>query len=147
MEYQDVVSRLAPCGLDCGRCADHTNGDIRALCLQLSHLLKGYERVAKLKADTAPEFGSYAQFEHILAAFSRGPCGGCRSANVQCPIPCRARTCHKEKGVDFCFQCADYPCADPTLSALKQRWQQRNDRMKDIGVVRFYEEQLKVPRY
>jgi hypothetical protein len=147
MEYREALAHLAPCGLDCSRCADYTNGEIRALSLQLSHLLRGYARVAKMKAEKAPEFGSYAHFEDVLEAFTRGPCGGCRSENVQCPIPCKAKTCHKEKGVDFCFQCQDYPCDDPTFAPIKERWRQRNDRMKDIGVVRFYEEQIKLPRY
>jgi hypothetical protein len=147
MEYEEVLTHLAPCGLDCGRCADYTHGEIRALCEKLSHLLNNYGRVAKLKADMAPEFGQYSHFEDILTAFSRGPCGGCRSDNVQCPISCKARTCHKEKGVDFCFQCSEYPCENPTFGPLVTRWKQRNDRMKDIGVVEFYHEQKTLPRY
>jgi hypothetical protein len=109
--------------------------------------LGNYARVAAYKAEQSPAFASYARFEDVLAAFSRGPCGGCRSANVQCPIPCRARTCHAEKGVDFCFQCENYPCEDPTFGPIKERWRQRNDRMKDVGVVQFYDEQLREPRY
>ncbi len=39
MNYEDVVRRLAPCGLGCSRCADYENGEIRELSLRLIQLL------------------------------------------------------------------------------------------------------------
>ena len=147
MNYEDVVSRLAPCGLNCGRCADYQNGEIRELSLRLVQLLGDYGRVAKIKADRMPAFQNYAQFDEILRPFSRGGCGGCRSDNPNSPIECKAATCHKEKRVDFCFQCSEYPCDNPTLGSLIKRWKKRNDRMKEIGVMEFYREQEKLPRY
>lgn len=63
------------------------------------------------------------------------------------PKECKAATCHKEKGVDFCFQCNEYPCDNPTLGALTNRWKKRNDRMREIGVMEFYREQERLPRY
>jgi hypothetical protein len=147
MDYEDIVKRLAPCGLDCARCADYDKGEIKELSLKLSSLLRNYGRVAKLKSDGVPAFANYPQFEEILTLLSNGSCGGCRSENLRCPIDCRAPTCHKEKGVDFCFQCSEYPCENPTDRRLIDRWKQRNDRMKEIGVVQFYEEQSKLPRY
>lgn len=50
MEYSQVVQKLAACGLDCRRCADYKNGEIRELSVRLSGLLKGYERMAKIRS-------------------------------------------------------------------------------------------------
>ena len=46
MEYKEAVRRLAPCGLDCSRCADYASGEIRKLSTRLGELFNGYLRVA-----------------------------------------------------------------------------------------------------
>jgi hypothetical protein len=147
MQYEDILKVLAPCGLDCGRCAGYKAGEIPRLASRLGELLAGYGRVANMRAADEPVLSNYSQFEEILASFANPSCGGCRSDEASCPIECNARTCHKQKGVDFCFQCAEYPCENPTFAPLKERWKQRNDRMKEIGVLEFYREQCKLPRY
>lgn len=149
MEYREVLKQLAPCGLDCGRCADYENSEIKHLSIRLLYLLGKYERVASMKEGTTPVFLSYAQFEEILSTFSKGICGGCRSENVQCPITCAAKTCYKEQGVDFCFQCKQYPCEQQFSFSvgMRKHWIERNNRMKEIGAVAFYDEQRKIPRY
>lgn len=147
MEYQEVLRHLAPCGLDCNRCAGFKGGEIKALSLRLTELLGGYDRLANMQADKIPAFSGYSQFKDVLAVFSQGTCGGCREADCSCPVNCIVKTCHKEKGVDFCFQCQEYPCSKQEHPLLRQRWQQKNDRMKEIGVVQFFEEQNKMPRY
>ncbi|NLY76068.1 MAG: DUF3795 domain-containing protein [Firmicutes bacterium] len=146
-EYNQVVQKLAPCGLDCSRCADFENGAIRELAAKLARLLKGYERLAKIKAEKNPAFADYEKFKDILNSFAEAACGGCRSDNVKCPIICHAQTCHKEKKVDFCFQCAEYPCEKQFEGKLRERWINMNDRMKEIGVINYYLEQSKLPRY
>lgn len=147
MQYEDILKVLAPCGLDCGRCAGYEAGEIPQLASRLGQLLTGYGRVAGMRAADEQVFSNYTQFEEILASFANPACGGCRSDDVNCPIECNARTCHKQQGVDFCFQCSEYPCDTPTFAPLKERWKQRNDRMKEIGVLEFYVEQSKLPRY
>jgi Protein of unknown function (DUF3795) len=147
MRYEDILKALAPCGLDCGRCAGFKEGEIARLASRLSQLLAGYSRLANMRAGREPEFSGYSQFEEILTSFAKASCGGCRSDEATCPVTCKAHMCHKQKGVDFCFQCPDYPCEDPTLAPLKDRWKERNDRMKEIGIPEFYEELIKLPRY
>lgn len=49
MMNNDVKDKLAVCGLDCTRCADYENGEIKILSTRLTGLLRGYERVASLK--------------------------------------------------------------------------------------------------
>lgn len=100
-----------------------------------------------MKSGEKPIFTNYSQFEEILISFSQASCSGCRGKNVLCPIECTAKTCVKEKGIDFCFQCADYPCENQFCGKLRKRWMKINDRMKEIGVIDYYYEQLKLPRY
>lgn len=148
MSYNEVLKQLAPCGLDCGRCADYENGEIRKLSTKLLQALgKNYDIVAKMKSDIKPIFQNYSNFKEILGSFSQASCSGCRGEDVLCPIQCTAKTCYKEKGIDFCFQCADYPCDKQFSGRLRERWITINNRMKEIGVVDYYFEQVKLPRY
>ncbi|MTV50094.1 DUF3795 domain-containing protein [Heliobacillus mobilis] len=147
VDYNQAKSRLAPCGLDCSRCADYDSGEIQQISSRLTELLGNYRRLAAIKANTFPVFQNYQQFEDVLSYFSQASCSGCRGENVKCPINCPAQTCHKEKGVDFCFQCDEYPCDKPFPDAIENRWRTLNDRMKKIGVEKFCIEQDKKPRY
>ncbi|HWP96494.1 MAG TPA: DUF3795 domain-containing protein [Syntrophomonadaceae bacterium] len=150
MDYSDIVKQLTPCGLDCRRCANFADGEIKKLSAKMIELLGNYERVAKMKAATQPEFEHYLEFFTILKSFSGASCSGCRFEEtvklMSCPIDCPLKNC-SEKGVDFCFQCLDYPCANLANSGFGEWVRKRNDRMKEIGVDSYLEERLKVPRY
>lgn len=42
------------------------------------------------------------------------PCPGCRAIKGNCPAIggiCETYTCVNEHGVEFCFECGDFPCA------------------------------------
>jgi hypothetical protein len=147
MEYGDAVARLAPCGLDCSRCADYGRGEIRALSARLKELLGNYRRLAAMKAGVRPEFAHYDEFVALLETFASVSCSGCRGDHITCPLDCAAKTCHKEKGVDFCFQCGDYPCDRQFDGRLRERWRAINDRMRVVGAAAYCEEQAKLPRY
>lgn len=148
MEYNEVVKCLAPCGMDCSRCADFEKGEIKHISIELIQRLGNYRPVAKMKSTSKPIYEGFTQFEEILTSFANAACSGCRGDNVQCPLSsCSAKDCSKEKGVDFCFQCDEYPCAKQFEGRLRDRWRYMNDRMKEIGVVEYYEEQIKLPRY
>ncbi|GBF34973.1 hypothetical protein DCCM_4094 [Desulfocucumis palustris] len=148
MDYDEVLKQLSPCGLDCGRCADYENGEIRKLSAKLLQALgKNYNIVAKMKSDKNPIFKNYSNFKEILSSFSQASCTGCRGENDLCPIQCTAKICNREKGIDFCFQCTDYPCDKQFSGKLKELWITINNRMKEIGVVEYYFEQVKLPRY
>ncbi len=147
MEYEEAVRRLAPCGLDCSRCADYASGEIQKLSFRLVELLNGYLRVARVKESIKPVFTSYHQFEEVLKSFAQAACSGCRGNNVLCPIECVAGVCTREKGVDFCFQCGEFPCSKKIDTQIQERWLNFNRRMKEIGVEEFYQEQSRLPRY
>ncbi len=61
---------------------------------------------------------------------------------------CAARTCLREKSVDFCFECDEFPCGSNSYAELlEKKGRDNNGRMKEIGVGAFYEESLQRPCY
>ena len=142
MEYKDILLRLAPCGLDCSRCFYYHDNEIKNLSKRLSELLYGFDDVAEKVSNWLPQLKKYPEFKEILDLIIQGDCRGCRYE--KCFMPCGTQDCFKEKGVDFCFQCDEYPCDHPPLT---KKWRKINDRLSDIGVERYYEEQLRLPRY
>ena len=77
----------APCGVDCGQCPLHAAATDEPLKQRLAGML-----------NLPPE---------------RIPCAGCRALDGHCPVipgPCATWLCVQQKGVDFCSDCADFPC-------------------------------------
>lgn len=145
--YQEIVERLAPCGIDCERCVMCSQGRVRRLAADLAEALRGFENMAPRVADRIPGLLEYDRFADILEFFAGASCAGCRAGGAALPF-CAARTCFREKGVDFCFQCDEYPCGRNSFPEnLHARWREHNDRMREVGVERFYRESLERPRY
>ncbi len=75
-------------------------------------------------------------------------CKGCRSdkRGLYCENYCKMTRCAAEKGIDFCYQCQEYPCSDiKTFQALMphriELWQSQ-DRIKEVGWERWYAEMV-----
>ncbi len=147
MKYEGIVKNIAPCGLDCSRCADYEDGEIKVLSSKLKSLLSGYKRVAQLREAISSSYVGYDAFETMLDQFAGASCGGCRSEHVKCPVQCQAKTCHKEKKVDFCFQCDEFPCQGEFEETIKKRWLDNNKRMDEKGVEEYYIQESQKPRY
>jgi hypothetical protein len=147
LTYEQILARLAPCGLDCHRCVMCADGVVRQGAEELSAELQGFEHMASQAADRVPALAGYREFADVLAFFAAASCSGCRQGGATLPF-CAARTCFKEQGVDFCFQCGEYPCSRNTFpEELEKRWRANNDRMRAVGVERYYRESLTQPRY
>lgn len=145
--YADVVRHLAPCGLDCTRCVAFANGAVRRQATELAAALEGYEKVATRMAGFVPALAHYPEFKAVLEFLTTGSCTGCRSGGSTVPF-CAARTCFRDKGVDFCFQCDEFPCRrNHYPDSLRERWFAFGRRMQEIGPEAFYEEQRAKPRY
>lgn len=145
--YEEVVERLAPCGLDCSRCYAREGGDIQSAALALREALAGFEHMAPRIEGRYPALAHYEHFREVLDLACAGGCPDCRSGGPEMPF-CAARTCFREKGVDFCFQCDEYPCERNSYPEnMAVRWHRYNDRMREVGVVQFYREQRRLPRY
>ncbi|HEY5529500.1 MAG TPA: DUF3795 domain-containing protein [Thermoleophilia bacterium] len=146
-DYQSVLRYLAPCGVDCDRCTWYADGRVRREAAQLRLDLKGFESLAARVAGEHPVLAGYPEFQGVLDFLAEGSCTGCRASGSGLPF-CAARICFREKGVDYCFQCDEYPCSHNQYpEMLERRWRAANDRMKEVGVVSFYQESLERPRY
>ncbi len=86
MAMTERLRMVAACGIDCGNCPLSLCRDDPALLEAL--VQRGIPR-------------------------DRLPCPGCRGAHGDCPgNAARSETyeCVQQRGVDYCFECADFPC-------------------------------------
>lgn len=147
MNYQELLEILAPCGLNCAKCLSHHQGEIKSLSQGLQERLGSFDHYAERFVNFNPVFKNYQGFKEILNFFTQGSCQGCRQGTCL-NSACGIISCHKEKGVDFCFQCEEFPCDKSNLEPnLKERWIAMNKRMKEIGVEGYWEEIKDLPRY
>ena len=147
MSYEKAVKEFAPCGIECARCVSFKDGEAVRLSSALKEQLAGFENMANIYKKFMPVFNNYESFAEILDFFSKGSCPGCRfGESVNCG--CTVQTCHKEKHVDFCYQCPEYPCIRNGFDEnLNKKWRDNNDIMKEQGVEAFYTEKKLKPRY
>lgn len=86
MDYRQMT---APCGLDCWNCPVYLASNDN-----------------ELKTKIAQNMG--IPVEQVS-------CRGCRDENGLVPFhnmtePCSVYKCINEKGLDFCYECSDFPC-------------------------------------
>jgi hypothetical protein len=75
-------------------------------------------------------------------------CNGCRSAKrcYYCETKCTMSKCAATKRIDFCVECAEYPCKD--LKSFQAEMPHRielwkaQDRIKEAGWVKWYVEMI-----
>ncbi len=147
MDYKEILKDLAPCGLSCRKCFAYNKGKIGSHSRELQKLLGNFDVYAERFSTFLPEFKNYPEFKEMLQYFVQGDCKGCRNGTCKWP-DCGVTACFQEKGVDFCFQCHEFPCEKTKFDPhLKKRWIQMNNRMKEIGVEGYYEETKGQPRY
>jgi hypothetical protein len=136
----DILDRIAPCGLDCGKCLAYEGGAIQQHSQALLDLLgPNFEGYASRFARMEPVFENYPQFNVLLTYLARGACQGCRKGGCLFKT-CRVHSCVKEKGVEFCFQCPDFPCREINFPPpLEEVWFKNNQRMRELGLEAYYE--------
>lgn len=123
----DKVSLTSPCGLDCFNCelyGDNLTDNLK----DLIHTKMGVSK------------------EDI-------PCKGCRvqdGKHYHIPNGCRNLDCIKEKGVEFCSDCSDFPCEIlAPLSDGAQMYPHNMKvynlcRIKQFGIEKWIEESSKI---
>jgi Protein of unknown function (DUF3795) len=150
MDDQQIKTRLAPCGLHCGKCFAFVDGDISKYSKKLKESLGNFEIYAERFVDllSEPAFAKYPEFKELLNILASGECGGCRREKCLLFKDCKVRECSEIKKVDFCFQCDDFPCGNTGFDKhLNKRSVDINLRMKEIGVENYYQEKKDQPRY
>lgn len=84
----------------------------------------------------------------MLRYFSEAKCNGCREQACALFKNCNVRDCYRGKGIDFCFQCASFPCEQTGFDEhLQKRFISINEKIRKIGIENYYEEIKDVPRY
>jgi len=84
--------------------------------------------------------GNYNEFVKVLKwlASQDKPCKGCRFGGGWSWWPdCPVRDCVLQKGLDFCYQCKDFPCLklqEEPLLDRKREMIEINDKIKAIGI-------------
>ena len=150
MGNKNILNALAPCGLNCEKCFAYTDGDIRNFSIKLNEKLRNFEPYAK-RFETLlnnPVFNKYPDFKVLLDYFASENCKGCRKETCKLFTDCGVRNCHHEMGVDFCFQCKDFPCDNTNFDEnLHKRWIQLNNEIRERGIEAFYAETKDMPRY
>lgn len=147
MKYDEILKLLAPCGLNCSKCMAFTSGDIKKNASELRRLLGSFDSYADRFSSFLPVFKNYPSFKKMLEYFVQADCKGCRKGDCKYPN-CGVASCYKSKGVDFCFQCDEFPCEKTNFDPnLKERWIIMNNLMKQKSVEVYFEETKDLPRY
>jgi hypothetical protein len=148
--YKKILKALGPCGLNCEKCFANASGGIKYHSKKLKELLGNFDIYAErfITLLDEPKFRHYPVFKLMLDYFANVNCQGCRAESCMLFQNCGVKDCYKVKGVDFCFQCNEFPCVKTNFDDhLKQRWIKINQRMLEAGVETYYKEIKDKPRY
>lgn len=99
----------APCGIYCGAC----------------------ETLHAFREDRVEEHAKLAQMEPDDVK-----CAGCKTEQIAdyC-IGCHFRDCTRDKGIEFCFECEDFPCE--RLAAFRNdKWPHHSSVLKNLEAIR-----------
>ena len=140
MEREELLLKIAPCGLACYTCAAAKDGAIQAHSRALLGLLDGFDRFAERFSTHEPRLTKYPDFAQVLQLFSEAGCEGCRGGT--CIYPgCPVQPCITRMGYDYCFECEAFPCEQVDFEpALRDKWLSANERMREIGVEAYFDE-------
>ncbi|BDQ34154.1 C-GCAxxG-C-C family (seleno)protein [Pseudodesulfovibrio portus] len=141
-------SRLAPCGLVCGNCVAFEGGPVQRLSSGLkAQLGDNFAEYAKRFEGMNPVFSKYADFAELLDFLASGSCTGCREQGCLFQS-CRVTECVREQGVDYCFQCGEFPCDRHGFpERLETIWRRNNNRMQETGSTEWFRLCKDKPRY
>lgn len=99
---------IACCGLYCGDCLNH-KGEIADMARDLRKKLREtkFDRVAVGLSKYFKEFNDYEQAYAVMGAMVRLRCKrACRNGGGN--PSCKIRTCCRKKGLNGCWECAEY---------------------------------------
>lgn len=140
MKKEEMLKKIAPCGLLCYTCTAAKDGAIQIHSRTLLRLLESFDGFAVQFSEHEPRLKKYPDFKEVLQFFAEASCDGCRDGDCMYP-GCPVWPCIKEKGYDFCFECETFPCEKvESESPLRLKWLNANERMKEVGVETYFEE-------
>jgi len=141
------IKETAPCGISCYTCSAYKNGVIKECACTLSKSLEGFDKFAEKFSSMNPELSNFEEFKNVLSHFSSGNCEGCRNRLEDVPY-CAIPSCIREKGIEFCSECKEFPCTKSGLfGELKDTWLKNTRKMKELGKEEYLYEIEAEPHY
>jgi hypothetical protein len=121
------------CGLYCGLCAERGRIPKQAAALRQAMAEEGWPY-------WGPTMPGFDEFWRFLEGLREGGCPGCRAGGG---FPgCQIRVCARERGLDLCSQCPDFPCRPiEILAARYPTLLGDNRRLRAVGLARWLGEQ------
>jgi len=121
----------------CALCKYHTGTMVKA-AKHLNRFVETSGSIALImKGSNACDFEEFAKGLKWLASQNK-PCKGCRFGGGWSWWPdCPVRDCVIQKGIDFCYQCKDFPCKKLTEGLLldyKRAIIETNKKIENIGI-------------
>jgi hypothetical protein len=109
-----------------------------AAAKKLLYVLGSYDSFLEGSPGSRPILDKYNDFKEVLEYLANGKCNGC------CIVP----KCTEDRGILFCFECKDFPCDKTGFpTGLREKWIRKNNKIKEIGIEQFFEEEKNVPHY
>lgn len=150
MNYEEILHRVAPCSLMCHTCPALKDGAVAGAASRLLGYFDGYYDF--LDARIPPENLEYRRMVqgHLdrLEKYTLRPCPGCRENPEGCCIEgCPVIECIRERKLDFCAECPDFPCqrTESFFQALDPiilgDWKRGTERIRQIGPEAYFDEQ------
>lgn len=158
MEREKLLHEVAPCSLLCYTCTGYKDGVIAECAKKLHTYLDGFEKLVgrnMSKEDRENWYRDFNTFRGTLANIGGG-CHGCRadaSLKGGCIEGCVIPECVKERGVDFCADCREFPCqrARDFFASydgkVEEVWEKGTERIREIGIEAYFEERKNVSHY
>lgn len=150
MKRSEILKRVAPCSLMCNTCSGYHNG---VICESAKILLKYLEGMKEFYEKHIPDaVESYSNFEEVLRIYNAASCLGCRSTEHNgCSIEgCFLLECTKNRHIDFCGECNEFPC-EKTRQLFEEevykQWLEGNQQIRDYGIELFWENNSEKPHY
>lgn len=151
----ELLDSIAPCSMLCKTCTGCKQGSISYHAKELLKLLEGYEEFLEknLKPAYRHKLGEYQLFHKKLQKYANPKCDGCRVGGHRgCSIEnCFILECTQAHNVDFCAFCKDFPCDKVNEKVFDQsileKWLRGNQKIKEIGIEKYYEEKKEEPHY
>lgn len=161
MGNEILLDYVAPCSLLCYACPSLKNGPVSECAKRLHNYWEGY---CEFRSEYLPEenrsawHSEFNAFDNTLHFLGGASCPGCRNnppsnkGGWGCLEGCVIPTCVKERGVDFCAECDEFPCQKAknffaTHNWTGEDWENGNRRIKEVGINAYFDEKKDVSHY
>lgn len=152
---EEILNAIAPCSMFCSTCTGCQYGKISECAKELLRLFDGHEEFLDKNLTSAyrHKLDEFKIFTKKLKKYAYPKCGGCRNnPAIGCSIKgCIIPKCIKERNVDFCANCSEFPCSKVNETIYKKttirKWLDGNTKIKELGIEKYYEENKNVPHY